>query len=354
MHRSVFVILIFFSSSGNAARIWHQTLGNGTELIAINGAIESGDEAAFKKLAIQYDKALVGLSSNGGALQPALEIGMALHLRGYSTAVAAGDQCASACALIWAGGVNRYLVKGGRVGFHASYTDEGGKVVETGLGNALVGRYLTQLGLPEQAIIFATAAHPESIAWLDKQEDAATSGFPFEYSTPSAREQGPAVANAAVAGTNEPYTNVRGWSIYRNSDNCLAMRNYERGLLVVRYDAKPQLTTISFSYPEGTSLKDGDEKPVRMYFLRQNGSLDSGWATAQFKVQIIGSEATLSSPGLQNPALSDIRSAKTVGFFYNDKVIRAFNLTGNAEALDEVKRCSMQVNNLNPKDVFAN
>jgi tetratricopeptide (TPR) repeat protein len=195
MGKFALLILTLCASSARAATISHQRLDSGTELILIIGKIQSGDEAAFTKLAIQFDKAVVGLSSNGGALLPALDIGTALHIRGFETAVVAGDQCASACALIWAGGVTRYLVKGGRVGFHASYVDDGGKSVETGLGNALVGRYLTQIGFSERAVVFATASHPDSIAWLEQERDAATSGFAFNFSV-SANKQADASKTA--------------------------------------------------------------------------------------------------------------------------------------------------------------
>lgn len=202
---ALFLVLALCATIAQAATISHQRLDkSGYELIIIAGKIQSGDEAAFSKLAIQFDKAVVGLSSNGGALLPALEIGTALHIRGFETAVAAGDQCASACALIWAGGVTRYLLKGGRVGFHASYVDEGGKAVETGLGNALVGRYLTQIGLSERAVVFATASHPDSIAWLAQEGDAAISGFAFNYSAPEERPKSRSAAAKAIPPLIDP------------------------------------------------------------------------------------------------------------------------------------------------------
>jgi hypothetical protein len=355
MYRVALFSLILCASSIDAATISHERLDDGTELILITGDIKSGDEATFKQLAIQYDKALVGLSSNGGALIPALDIGTALHLRGFDTAVIAGNQCASACALIWAGGTNRYLVKGGRVGFHASYIDAAGGVVETGLGNALVGRYLTQLGFSERAIIFATATHPNSIAWIGEEKDAELSGFSFNFRIPSDDnvKQTP-VAMVAEPKAAGPYKVVQGWSLYRYSDNCLGIAVYKLGNLAVRYDAKPHTTTVAFSYPDGTSLSEGDEKTIAMYLVKQDGSLDSGWKSLKFTTRIIGNKPLLTSPKLLDPAFSDLHSAKTVGFFYNDKLILSFDLKGLGAALDEIKQCSMQVNNLNPRDVFAN
>ena len=105
MRRFILLLAFAFRASGaEAATIWHDRMEGGTELIVIEGDIQSGDEQRFRKLAGQYDKALVGLSSNGGALMPALEIGKAIHLQGFDTAVLANNQCASACALIWIAG----------------------------------------------------------------------------------------------------------------------------------------------------------------------------------------------------------------------------------------------------------
>jgi hypothetical protein len=39
-----------------------------------------------------------------------------------------------------------------KIGFHAAYRLENGAAIETGVGNALLGAYLSNLGLLEQAI----------------------------------------------------------------------------------------------------------------------------------------------------------------------------------------------------------
>lgn len=344
------------ASGATAANITHQRLKDGLELIVVVGDIKSGDELEFRRLAIQFDKAVVGFSSNGGALLPALEIGTALHLRGFDTAVIAGDQCASACALIWAAGVNRYLVKGARVGFHASYVEDGGKAIETGLGNALVGRYLTQLGLSEKAVVFATASHPDSIAWLTQESDALSSGISFNFSIPveGGSTQSP-VARAVAPKLNGPYTSIGRWSIYRNTESCTAVGRYkDNSFFSVRYYAKTHGTVIGFSYPDGTSLNEGDERAVAIYLVSADGTLDDGWKAAKFTVQVFEGIRILSSFRLDDPALSDLRSAKQIGFFYNDKIVSAFNLDGLRDAIGEVSKCSLRVNNINPKDVFAN
>ncbi|MCL6684463.1 surface-adhesin E family protein [Sphingomonas alba] len=167
------------SSAASAAEILHEPVEKGFELIAIVGDIQKGDDAKFRRMAAQYPNAVVALSSNGGLLIPALEIGKAIHLMGFATYVPDREVCASSCALIWVAGESKFLAPTGRVGFHATYLEEGGRQIETGVGNALVGRYLTQLELPERSIIFATSAPPSSIRWLGAS-DRGTSGIDFK------------------------------------------------------------------------------------------------------------------------------------------------------------------------------
>lgn len=171
--------LATISQSAAAAKIEHVSLGEGIELIAIEGTIATGDEEKFRRLSIQYDDAVVALSSEGGALLTAIEIGKMIRLKEFPTLVLENYECTSACALIWIAGSTRFLAPNGRVGFHASYRDEGGRKVETGAGNALVGRYLTLLNLPEKAVLFATAAPPNRILWLSSA-NARDAGIDFE------------------------------------------------------------------------------------------------------------------------------------------------------------------------------
>ncbi len=42
-----------------------------------------------------------------------------------------------------------------------------GTADESGLGNALVGAYLTTLGLPESTVIFAASARPDELVTAD-------------------------------------------------------------------------------------------------------------------------------------------------------------------------------------------
>jgi hypothetical protein len=146
-----------------SAAIQHSRLEGGTEGIYVTGEILEPDQAAFEELAERYPRAVVFLDSPGGSLLPAIEIGKLARRKGYATVVLDQSTCNSACALIWLAGTPRYLEGAANLGFHASYTEQGGRLVETGVGNAIVGHYLSQLELSEKAVIFATSATPYEI-----------------------------------------------------------------------------------------------------------------------------------------------------------------------------------------------
>jgi len=55
-----------------------------------------------------------------------------------------------------------------QIGFHAAYNASTGQ--ETAVGNALVGAYLSRIGLPYKAVIYITQAAPTSMTWLTFSE----------------------------------------------------------------------------------------------------------------------------------------------------------------------------------------
>ena len=138
------------------------------DFILIKGEILKEDAKAFRNIAIDLDRAIVILDSPGGLLEPALEIGKTIRLKGFATAVSDAE-CASACAIAWLAGEPRFLSKNAGVGFHAVYVEtDDGKKLPASVGNALVGSYLNGLGLNDKIVTFVTTAGPDSIRWLNK------------------------------------------------------------------------------------------------------------------------------------------------------------------------------------------
>jgi hypothetical protein len=151
----------------------------GSNVIYISGEIDKDDADKFKQItSVVTGRTVVFLDSKGGSAMDGLYIGEYIRYKGYSTAVGDNTECASACGLIWLAGKSRYLGTSTRVGFHAAYTVSGHDATESGVANAVIGGYLTKLGLSYQAIVFATVAPPDEIKWLN-QDDARRIGIQY-------------------------------------------------------------------------------------------------------------------------------------------------------------------------------
>lgn len=155
--------------------------------VTIDGEIREGDAAKIRRIIATKTVTTVFLESEGGSLPEALEIGRMINVSGYRTVVMDDTVCASSCALIWLAGNPRYMQPRALVGFHASYTMEGGKPIASGVANAVVGRYLTLLNLPSKAVMFATSASPDDMSWINAK-DPGGEGIAYILS-PSSKEQ---------------------------------------------------------------------------------------------------------------------------------------------------------------------
>jgi hypothetical protein len=149
--------------SAHSATIKVDTSNPALALVSINGPFEFGDEVKFVSAVLSIGPAVVGLESNGGNLHAGLEIGKAIRLKGFHTYVPPGATCTSACALAWLGGTPRVRSRSSRIGFHAAHDSEKNVFA---VGNAMIGSYLTHLGLSASAIVFITEADPREISWL--------------------------------------------------------------------------------------------------------------------------------------------------------------------------------------------
>ncbi len=135
-------------------------------IVILSGDLVLGDQKKFISQTLSLDAAIVVFESNGGNLIAGIEIGKAIRLKDFVTYVPADTVCASACAFAWLGGTKRLLSRSARIGFHAAFINERGVARESGMGNALAGAYLNQLGLPSRAISYITSAAPSDMTWL--------------------------------------------------------------------------------------------------------------------------------------------------------------------------------------------
>lgn len=168
------IILLLLAARAEAAHIDIKPLDNGSALIVIDGKFEVADIETFraKVAALPAGKATVAFQSKGGRLLAGIRIGTLIRTKRFTTVVPDGAVCSSACALAWLGGTQRYVGKDANVGFHAAFTFRAGEPTESGVGNAILGAYLNQLGLSEKAILYITRAAPTSMEWMSLEQAA--------------------------------------------------------------------------------------------------------------------------------------------------------------------------------------
>jgi hypothetical protein len=169
----VMITMAFASAPTRAATIAIEEIENDSDMITIVGDLEFADGQKFANTVTDIHRAIVAFASRGGSVAAGLRIGKIIRLRNFATVVPDHVLCASACALAWLGGTRRFMGLDAKIGFHAACSIEGGSPAESGVANALVGSYLSGLGLPDEVVIYVTSAHPDEIRWLsldDAQE----------------------------------------------------------------------------------------------------------------------------------------------------------------------------------------
>jgi hypothetical protein len=196
------IVLLFALNRADAANIEVKNLDAGAALVVLEGDLELGDIESFRSKVGSLSKATVAFRSDGGSLLAGIRIGMLIRVKNFTTVVPDGAQCASACAVAWLGGARRFMGAGSKVGFHAAYVQRAGGTAESGPGNAVLGAYLDQIGLPEDAIVYITQAAPNSMKWLTMNE-AAQHGIDVALLPPAEGPPPPPEANV-VASQEQP------------------------------------------------------------------------------------------------------------------------------------------------------
>jgi hypothetical protein len=171
-HVLVIVTLLLAPPAAGAANIDVKPVDGAAALVMVEGDLELNDIDVFRSKVAALSKATVAFRSDGGSLLAGIRIGMLIRVKNFTTIVPDAAQCASACAVAWLGGAHRFLGVGSKVGFHAAYVQKAGANTESGPGNAVLGAYLDQIGLPEDAIVYITQAAPNSMKWLSMEEAA--------------------------------------------------------------------------------------------------------------------------------------------------------------------------------------
>jgi hypothetical protein len=227
-------------------------------VVMVEGPLVAVDEDQFAAKTAPLSSAFVAFSSDGGSLVAGLGIGEAIRRKGFSTIVPDGRRCASACALAWLGGVERFIGTDAHISFHAAYDLDADR--ESGVGNAVVGAYLTKIGLPYEAVIYITQAAPSEMTWLN-MSDAAQRGIRVTLLSSLAKETVAAIPTryGDVAVTREIYASLEG--VYKVKEGDLVVISSPSGargspprhyVLLVGQDGMTDLTGPDFGTSDGT------------------------------------------------------------------------------------------------------
>jgi hypothetical protein len=259
-------------------------------VVMVEGLLVADDEDQFGAKTASLPSAFVAFSSDGGSLVAGLRIGEAIRRKGFSTIVPDGQRCASACALAWLGGVERFIGTDGKIGFHAAY--DSASDGDTGIGNTVVSAYLAKIGLPYEAVIYITQTAPNEMTWLN-MSDAAQRGIrvtllsslaketvvaiPTRYGDVTATRDDPGCCGinirygnqvAEIASTDQIYASLEG--VYKVKEGDLVVissTSRARGspprhyVLLVDQEGMTDLTGPDFATSDGTfkaTQRDGE------------------------------------------------------------------------------------------------
>jgi hypothetical protein len=197
-------VLATASLAAEAAQIRYQpNTGDNLADIFISGKFVEGDAARFDTIvkSMPEKAATVFLSGPGGLLMEGLMIGQSIRAHQFPTGIL--GTCASTCSLVWLSGTYRTMGNNGRIGFHAAYIGAAAEGHESGIANAMIGAYLTRLGLSYDAVAFVTAAPPNGITWLTAA-NAKRVGIEYTFIPAAAPGPPPVVASTPVATVQSP------------------------------------------------------------------------------------------------------------------------------------------------------
>src|SRR5262245_19983820 len=248
-------------------------------VVVVEGSLAAFDEHQFAAKTAPLSTAFVAFSSDGGSLVAGLRIGEAIRRKRFSTIVPDGRRCASACALAWLGGVERFIGTSGKISFHAAYDAASD---ESGVGTAVVDAYMSTIGLPYEAVIYITTAS-NAMTWLN-MSDAAQRGIRLTLLSSLAKETMAAIPTrygdvtvtrddpeccvghirfrdqlVELASTGQIYASLEG--VYKVKDGDLVVISSPSGargsaqryyVLLVGQDGMTDLTGSDFGTSDGT------------------------------------------------------------------------------------------------------
>lgn len=196
---AVFVQL-FWAATAAAVTIERLALENGPPVLVVTGQFVSGDDPAELINEVRATGAtLVTFNSNGGNIRAATGYGRAIRSLGLSTFQLRAAQCASACALAFAGGVSRQA-EAGSIGVHQSsfspdtQLDGHTAVAAVQAMTAEIMAYLAEMGVDPTLMKLSLSVPPNDMRYLtagEMQEFRVITGAAFAQPNVAAAESLP-------------------------------------------------------------------------------------------------------------------------------------------------------------------
>ncbi len=135
----------------------------------------------------------ITLSSDGGDMEAAMQIGRQLRRLGIFTRIAQPDQCMSACVFAFMGGERRTVA--GKLGIHRPYfpttTESGDRIARYRALQRAVREYVEEMDFPQSFYEAVMLVPPESMNYL---QAADLKRFYLEGISPSSEEAADAAA----------------------------------------------------------------------------------------------------------------------------------------------------------------
>ena len=193
------------------------TASGGPPILSLRGEIVDGDfdQLAEELIAVRSRQGLplLALDSPGGNIIEADNMGSLIRRLGLSVVVSDGEECASACFLLFAAALHRAAAPGAKIGVHSASLFGDENLLTEGV-TTLMARDAAMLGVPPSVLGRMITTIPSDMAWLTddelRQMNVRREGLPAPQQYPEPRLVAgvnlltrPDVATAALPGRRE-------------------------------------------------------------------------------------------------------------------------------------------------------
>ncbi|SMC92360.1 PAN domain-containing protein [Fulvimarina manganoxydans] len=172
------VLVVLFVTRAEAITVSPIAMDDGNTFLILKGAFEINDDPAALVQAVASTGAkVVTFDSPGGNVVASMKFGNTIRLLGLSSVQIRAAECASACALAFLGGVERYA-ESGSIGVHrssfASYqgVDAGQAVADIQHGISAIMAYISAMGADIRLLQLSLTIDSSDMRYLTSQEMA--------------------------------------------------------------------------------------------------------------------------------------------------------------------------------------